>query len=200
MSSSRKEKLSKNFWIILVCVCSIFIIVLAVGIVLVSNKKQDIVVEKKEGGNILLNYSDNIDGLSISNAIPTSDLIGIKDNTEGSYFDFSVDANLDEAKYVEYEVSIKRDKSKSTISDSDIRVYLEKESDGTYSKVFGPTTFEGLKKKTVLGSEKDSMVLTKAKKVKSGTDNYRLRIWLADTSLVQNGSYSVEVDINGKAK
>ena len=38
------------------------------------------------------------------------------------------------------------------------------------------------------------------KKVKSGTDNYRLRIWLADTSLVQNGSYSVEVDINGKAK
>ena len=77
---------------------------------------------------------------------------------------------------------------------------MEKESDGTYSKVFGPTTFEGLKKKTVLGSEKDSMVLTKAKKVKSGTDNYRLRIWLADTSLVQNGSYSVEVDINGKAK
>ena len=44
------------------------------------------------------------------------------------------------------------------------------------------------------------MVLTKAKKIKSGTDNYRLRIWLADTSLVQNGSYSVEVDINGKAK
>ena len=81
MASSRKEKLSKNFWIILVCVCSIFIIVLAVGIVLVSNKKQEVVVEKKEGGNILLNYSDNIDGLSISNAIPTSDLIGIKDNT-----------------------------------------------------------------------------------------------------------------------
>ena len=45
--------------------------------------------------------TNNIDGLSISNAIPTSDLIGIKDNTEGSYFDFSVDANLDEAKYVE---------------------------------------------------------------------------------------------------
>ena len=44
------------------------------------------------------------------------------------------------------------------------------------------------------------MVLTKAKTTKSGSDNYRLRIWLADTSLVQNGSYSVEVDINGKAK
>ena len=200
MDSSKKEKLSKNFWIIFICVCSAFIVILAVGMAVVSNKKQEVIVEKKEGGNILLNYSDNIDGLSITNAVPTSDLIGMKDNTEGAYFDFSVDVDLDEAKYVEYEVSIKKDKSKSTITDDDIRVYLEKESDGTYSKVFGPSKFMGLKKKTVLGSGSGSMVLTKTKKVKSGTDNYRLRIWLADTSLIQNGTYSVEVDINGKAK
>ena len=44
------------------------------------------------------------------------------------------------------------------------------------------------------------MILTKCKKTNSGTDNYRLRMWLADSSLTPVGNYSIELNIVGKAK
>lgn len=196
----KNKGLSKSFWIILCSICLVFLIILIVGIISVKNKKPDVVKKKSDGGNIVLNYSGNTDGLSISNAIPTSDMVGMKSSDDGTYFDFSIDTTIDSAKYVEYEVSLSKVRSASTINDSDIRVYLEKEKDGTYNKVFGPSKFEGLEDDDSLGTEEGNMVLTKVKKSKTGRDNYRLRIWMADSSLMQNGSYSVEVEVKGKAK
>ena len=43
------------------------------------------------------------------------------------------------------------------------------------------------------------MVLYTVKKADSGTINYRLRMWMAETSTMPVGNYSVEVSINGKA-
>jgi hypothetical protein len=44
------------------------------------------------------------------------------------------------------------------------------------------------------------MVLTNVKKIKSGTDNYRLRIWLSEDALTTGGSYSVDIDIHADVK
>jgi len=41
------------------------------------------------------------------------------------------------------------------------------------------------------------MVLTTGEKSKSGIDNYRLRMWLAEDSLLQTGNYEVRLDIHG---
>ena len=56
-----------------------------------------------------------------------------------------------------------------------------------------------LKKKTELGSKPGSMVLTKTKKTNSSVDNYRLRVWLSDTSLV-SGDYSIKIEVNAISK
>ena len=65
--------------------------------------------------------------------------------------------------------------------------------------MFGPSEFKPLEKKTELGTDKGDMVLYTVKKADSGTINYRLRMWMAETSTMPVGNYSVEVSINGKA-
>ena len=44
------------------------------------------------------------------------------------------------------------------------------------------------------------MLIAKETKRKEGVDNYRLRMWLSETSLMEMGNYSVTVEVVGKAK
>lgn len=190
-------KFSKNFWIILSSICVFFIIFITVGVVLnrVGNTK---VIEKNaDGGYVTLNYVTDADALTLVNANPTVDATGMRSN---AYFAFSVDVDLKEASKIEYEISLKKDEELSSISDDDIKIYLEKENNGVFMKAFGPEKFTPLVKTSDIGTGRGNMVLANVKKIKSGTDNYRLRIWLSDNSTSMNKSYSVEVEIKAVAK
>ena len=147
-----------------------------------------------------MNYTDNITGLSIVDATPTTDSIGMKNSKDGQYFDFSIEVHLENAKTVEYEVAAIKDASNSTISDDDIKIYLEKENSGTYTKVFKPAGYVPIERDTELGSPEGSMVLARVKQIKDSTDNYRLRMWISDKSVTKKGNYTVEIVVNGKAK
>ena len=200
MKNKKGNELSGIFWIILIITC--LVLSVFVGFLFVKyGKEKDVVIEKEEnGGNIILNYTNNITGLYISKAIPTSDAIGMVASEEGKYFDFAVDTKLDNATSIEYEIAVLKDSKKSTISDDDIRIYLEKEKSGTYTKVFGPAPFKPIKEDSKLGSQSGSMILSSVKTKKSVVDNYRLRLWLSETSSMQSGDYAVEVVVNGHAK
>lgn len=195
-----KKGLSRSFWLVFSGICVVFSVFIIVCFVLFSNKKVEVVEQFENGGNITLSYTNNINGLSITNAVPVTDLVGMKFDDDGLYFDFSVDVSLDNATAIEYEVSAIKDESNSTISDDDIRIYLEREESGSYNKVFGPEKFSPLKSDSKVGSQKGSMVLASVLKKKSTADNYRLRMWLSDSSLISTGSYSLEIVVNGKAK
>lgn len=196
----KENKSKKGFCILIVVICLLLIAVTAVGFWLFSKKDDEVIEQTESGGSVTLNYSNDVNGLSIINAVPTTSAIGMSGTEESQYFDFSVDVDLDNAKSVEYEIYIEKVASSSTISDEDIRIYLEKEKSGTYNKEFDPMKFSPLKKATALGTEKGNMVLEKVKKTKSGVDNYRLRMWLADSSLSPTGNYSVLVNVVGEAK
>ena len=195
-----KEGLSKNFWYVFLTICLILITILIVGIVVFNNREKPVEEDEQKGADITLNYTNNISGLKLENITPVTDEIGKKNSKEGEYFDFSVEVKLDNASSVDYEVSVIKDAKKSTIKDEDIKIYLEKEKSGTYTMVSGPDKFTPLKKESDLGSKKGSMVLATTKKTNSTPDNYRLRIWLSDKSVMTSGNYSVEVEVNGKAK
>ncbi len=200
MKNKKGNELSKEFWYVFISICVVLIVVIGAGFIAFSNKKDEVVEKVENGGNITLNYTNNTNGLSLTNITPVTDLIGVKSYEEGQYFDFSINVDLDNATSIEYEISAIKDEKNSTISDEDIRIYLEKEESGTYSKVFGPEKFVPLKKESKLGSQEGSMVLTSAVKKKSTVDNYRLRFWLSDKSLIASGNYSLEIVVNGKAK
>jgi len=195
-----KVRLSKNFWIIMTLISIVCIVLIAVGYNLFSNREKKVVEKEKTGGSVVLNYTSSISGLSIINAVKTTDELAIKDTTDGKYFDFSVEVDLNDASSIEYELAVTKDIKISTISDDDMRIYLEKEKSGTYTQVFAPAKFTGLKENSDLGTKKGSMILYKETKKKAGVDNYRLKMWLADTSLLETGNYSVEVSVVGKAK
>ena len=188
------------FIILMITVVLILSGLIVAGYIAFSLREQEVVEEEENGADIVLNYSTNYNGLEIKNATKMKDDDGIINLKEGKYFDFSIEVLLDNAASVEYEVSIEKDEVNSTIPDSDIKIYLEKEKEGTYTKVFGPEKFTPLKKNSKYGSKKGSMPLVEVKKTNSNTDNYRLRMWLSDKSKLTTGTYSVNVEVNGIAK
>jgi len=189
-----KKELTKKFWWTMLVICVVLVALIGAGFAVYANSKRPVIYEEETGGNIVLNYTDDITGLKLDKVIPTADAVGMKDDV--NYFDFSVEVTLDNATFVDYEISVIK-KSKSSIADEDIRIYLEQEQSGSYVKVFGPETFVPIKEVTKKGSPVGSMVLYHVKRTKSLTDRYRLRIWLSDKSVVTNGTYELEVNVNG---
>ena len=193
------NKLSKTFWILTLILCILCIVGISIGFYFYKQETNKVIVNDEIGGDVYLKYVGNTNGLTLLNASPMSDQLGALQDGDNKYFDFSVEVDLDEADFVEYEIAIVKDKSFSNIPDNEVKFYLEEENSGSFSKVFGPSEFKPLEEKTELGTDKGDMVLYTVKKADSGTINYRLRMWMAETSTMPVGNYSVEVSINGKA-
>lgn len=200
MNNKDENKISKRFLYIIVGITIFFICIITSFIIVFLNRDDKVIEKVENGGQITLNYTNNVTGLSLKNIVPTIDSIAMKDLTENNYFDFFIDIDLKNADVIEYEISVINNKDNSTIPSDDIKIYLEKEKSGTYSKVFGPSKYTPIKEKTELGSEKGSMILLKSKATKSTKDNYRLRMWLSDQSTLSSGDYSLDVVVNGIAK
>lgn len=186
----KEEKITKKFWLIIIFVCICLIIFTIIGFVLYFNRKPEIVKEQLDGGTVSLNYISDISYLNINNCLPLTDDAGMAMNTEGSYFDFSVDTELDSAQNITYELIIK--KVDGTVSNNDIIFYLEKEDSGSYSQIVQPSIYNPMKN--------DGMVILKQEVNKSIIDNYRLRTWVSEKSQISNGSYQLEINIVAKAK
>lgn len=193
------ENTSKQFNVIMVVIVLILIVVFSLCIWLFFEHKDKVVFQVENGGNVFLNYVSDFNGLSLRNMIPSSDDNGIISLKEGSFFDFSIDTKLDEASIIDYEISLFREKKYSYL-DKYIRIYLEEEKSGTYTKVFGPSEFIPLKKINKYGANVGDMVLLHVRKKNKSTNRYRLRMWLSNNSNISSGDYSVSVKINGKAK
>lgn len=194
-----ENKVNGKFIIIIMVLCLVFIGLVIAGIVLFNNREPKVINKNEHGAKILLNYTNDVSGLTLTKLNPTIDNVGMQDLTDGNYLDFSVEVKLDNATSVKYEIAAVKDSTNSTVKDEDIRIYLEKENSGTYTKVFIPSKFEPLTKKSDLGSPKGSMVLVTTKKTNSKPDNYRLRMWVSDKATIQDGTYSIMLKVNGKA-
>lgn len=194
------EKSGNGFLVVMLSICGILLTLIIIGFVVFANRTEKVIENEENGATITMNYTNNVSGLKLRNITPTTDDVAMKSLKENEFFDFSVDVLLDNATSVDYEISVIKDSANSTIPNDDIKVYLEKEKNGTYTKVFGPSKFTPSKKKTKLGSKTGSMVLLNVKKTNSNADNYRLRVWLSDKSVLSDGNYSIDVEVNGIAK
>lgn len=195
----KNNKLSKVFWILTLTLCILCIAGISVGFYLYKQETNKEIVKDEIGGDVYLKFVGNTNGLTLLNASPMTDQLGALQDGDNKYFDFSVEVDLEEAKYVEYEIAIEKDKVFSNIPDEEVKFYLEEEISGSFSKVFGPSEFKPLEVDSKLGTEEGNMVLYTVKKDSSGTSNYRLRMWMSEDSKMLVGNYSVEVLINGKA-
>ena len=142
-------------------------------------------------GTISMSFVENNDGISMYNAMPLSNVEGMKLNGARETYDFVVNSIISGATTVNYEVVAEKIVDDYTIlPNSDIRLYLEKYENGKYVPTeitSTPKSFEEIGAITELGSPAEGMLLYEGEFVNDSTekknfsDSFRLRMWVADS-------------------
>ena len=153
-------------------------------------------------GTLAMTYTEGQTGISITNAMPTTDEAGKILSKDNEKFTFTVGANISGTATINYEIAAIKNEA-STIADENVRLYLEKSVDdgSTYREVFAPAAFEGIEAATAVGSPEGSMILESDAFTATATNHYILRMWLAENATIsgESQSYTVTVNVYGKA-
>ena len=195
-----KKGISKKIIIWIVIISLLLLVV--IGFLFVSFfKTREDNIKEKDSGAVLMTYSNEDNSLSISKVTPIKDEDGIKMENKNEYFDFNITTNLEDAASIEYEITIKPNITDITVL-SGIKVYLERENNGTYTKLFEPKLFVANSSETDLGSPRGSMVIAKVVKDADSVDNYRLRVWIDEKATITEEmakKITFVVSVQGKA-
>lgn len=195
----KEEQSSRKTLLIILAVTILVISVISLSFATFQQEYKDDSSNSIATGNISMNYTESINGISIVNAMPTSDVVGKALKGTGEYFDFTINSTIVGNASLQYEIAAVKD-SNSTIPNSDIKLYLEQQVSGSYEEVMAPTVFTPINTISEVGSPAGSMILRTVTKNKTSSDNYRLRMWIKEDAQVgQAQSYTVKVNVYGKA-
>ncbi len=157
-----------------------------------------------------MSYTEGENGITLENAYPMEDSVGKVLSDPNQMFDFTVNINLYGSKTpVSYEVTAEKDEN-STLGDSDVRIYLEKSTDGTnYNAVSQPSGYIPMGDADEFGAQGAEMLLDRGNTTDTVTYNYRLRMWVGSNYQVSGeerhftlkvnvyGNDGVNVEVNG---
>ena len=148
-------------------------------------------------GTVTMSYNEATNGLSITNALPVEDCTGEKSTDT---FDFTMSITMKGNFTISYEVTAEKDES-STLSDDDVRIYLERSEDGTtYEAVSGPNSYTMIGNEDEFGASANEMILDSGTVTKSVDYKYKLRMWLSKNAEVTGESkyFTIKVNVYGK--
>lgn len=195
-----EEKNRAYLWIIFL-VASVFLFLIVVGFSysIFNNRLDGNKVPICSG--VIFNYSDgdgNKSTVSLKNARDLSDEVGKRQSGEGNYFDFNVSGNTKNM-LKRYMILLEKDEMLSTISDSDIKVYLTKLHGGMEEELYiNVPTFAELEEIVIDGKTYKVLYVNDfSKNDKSKfSDDYIFRMWIKEDADDYYGkSYSVKVHI-----
>ena len=160
-------------------------------------------------GTISLKLKNENGALSMENAMPVSDADGMMLD-DNNVYEFEVQSMLSAQTTLNYEIYVEKIKTdKPTLSNSDVRFYLEKYEDNAYKSSLitqNPQPFIPLENNSFLGSKKGSMILYSGtlsnmtshdKEIK---DSFRLRMWVAQDTVIDSISRDFNIKLNVVAK
>ena len=192
------KEFNGKLFIIIICLLIFIIMVIGFSMATFTYTKKNKSVNTISTGNIYLNYTEDTNGINITNAYPMSDEVGKTLTNENQYFDFTVEAKIDGDVVANYEVSAEKDPT-STLNNNEVKLYLEKKVNNSYQEVMAPKSFTPLNETTDLGTSAGSMLLDSGTLSKSSSVNYRLRMWVSDTTILDNFEKSFGVRVSVKA-
>ena len=112
-------------------------------------------------GTLKFLYTENTGvgaGINIENAFPVSDTVGKSYDTDKYVFDFSVEASNSGTEEIPYEVTLRK-RSTSTLSESNIKVYLTDMTGDSDTQIVAPTLYSDLIQTTIdVGEEVEKTV------------------------------------------
>lgn len=194
-----KKESNNKIFIIIICLLIFIIMVIGVSVATFTYTKENKSINTISTGNIYLNYTEDTNGINITNAYPIADEVGKTLTNEDQYFDFTVEASLEGDVAAKYEVSAEKETS-STLDKDEVKLYLEKKVNNSYQEVMAPKHFTPLKESTDLGTMAGTMLLDSGTLSKSSTVNYRLRMWVDANTILDNLEKSFGVRVSIKAK
>ena len=198
MKEEKKGLSTKIIVGIIAIVTIIIFIVLFISFISFRKNQEKNVGVKTDTEIISIVYANDLSGLNMKDYVPLKDEDGKKLDNKNYYFDFNIKSKKSNDVSIDYELALKKDDN-CNLEDKQIKVYLEKENEGTYVKSFSPKVFKGLKKKSEIGTSKGSMILISDNVVDNINDKYRLRVWVDEkASLTSQVQCSVSVNINAK--
>ena len=161
-------------------------------------------------GTISLSFPNDIDSVSIANAMPVSDDVGMQLTGDGNVYDFSVDTILSKNTTINYEISLEKTAITSTsLSNENVRFYLQRKDENGYVATpitATPQPFIPLVEDSFLGSKKGNMVIYSGT-FSNTTDadqqfrqSFRLRMWIAQDTVIDSISRDFKVRLNVTAK
>lgn len=201
--SNSKNKVSKKLigWLVVLSILVVAVIVVAFLIFnKIENNKSD---EYFDSGSVVMTYAENSDIFFIDNMTPLVDGVARVSNGDGQYYDFTVNVNLGDSKAVDYEIALEIDEEFTSALPQNVKVYLEKQESGTYIPVAEPVTFDQLENNSSYGAPLDARIIAKVSSEETVSHNYRLRMWLADGTIVIPEvlqSFGIEINVYGKAR
>lgn len=156
-------------------------------------------------------YLENKNGaLSMENVMPISDENGKSLEGDGNVYDFIVQSNLSAHTTLNYEISLEKVSSnQEMLSDSSVRFYLQRLGTNGYEDTAitqTPQPFIPLDETSFLGSKKGSMILysgtlsNTSDSNKELKDNFRLRMWVSQDTIIDSVSRNFNIKLNVTAK
>ena len=153
-------------------------------------------------GTITMGYNEPTNGINLTDALPITDTAGKALSGDNNTFDFTVTATIAGTTTINYAITaVKGDGC--TVADDGIKVYLTDQND---SEVLAPTKVTALSKPAsgnAAGAPADQYVLKTGTYKAAGTttENYRLRMWVADDYVAPATSqkYILKVNVYGAA-
>ena len=194
-----KKNNSKHLWLIIICVLLLILAVIGISFAAVFYSKTGEKINRVTTGTITMSYSENTNGINLTEAYPTNDDVGMALNQEDQYFDFTVSATTGGNVIIDYVVTATKE-ADSTLPDNAIKVYLTDMGNGD-KQVLAPTKISDLP--VTNGSQTTApdgqYILTTSNFNTTSSRNYRLRMWIAsDYKLPEDiRTYKLRVNVYG---
>ena len=196
---------SKTVLLSVLAILILVLVVIGVSFAAFNYSKIGEKVNSITTGTITMSYSEDTNGINLTDALPMSDEQGMALAGDNNTFDFTIDATINGSGTTTINYAITGTKeSDSTIADSAIKVYLTDITSGSESQVLDPTKISSLTTTTSgenSGAPSGQYELATGNTTQSFTQKYRLRMWVADdfSDLDASGTYKLRVNVYGAA-
>lgn len=156
-------------------------------------------------GTVSMSFAESTKGITLTDALPMGDATGKVLKADGQYFDFSVSSTTSSSLAVTYEINVTPTavtNDYAALTDSQVKIYLEKKSGTDYAEDIAPVLVSALTDSTTRSGSK---ILKTVTNTVNGTqlDEYRLRIWIdenVDVATLNEKKYEYRIVVNVDAK
>lgn len=181
---------------------------LALIIVAIVGVSYAVMIDSSDGAisnEAFIDNNDDQNGILLDNTLPISDSVG---KTYNNYFDFDVVSLVSSGTIVEYEISLEKVLDNSmTLSDNEVKFYLEKLVSNKFTMVNEPQHFFEIGMDSALGTPGNNMIIYQGSFVnntsekRSFKESFRLRCWVDDKTIINSyaKSFKTVVKIHSKA-